>query len=110
VKTTLAIVCSLLLAWTPVLAQAPAAGVGRVGHTSCHCSKACCTAPASPESQPVPAAPVSASPQNQLLTLAPAVLAWILPDAPVSEFSTSVSSLLTVNAAPLFARNCARLL
>ena len=27
-KTTLAIVCSLLLAWTPVLAQAPAACVG----------------------------------------------------------------------------------
>jgi hypothetical protein len=111
VKTTLAIVCSLLLAWTPIVpAQAPAAGVARVAHACCHCGKACCAAPSSPDSQPVPAAPVPASYQSQLLTLAPAALAWILPDAPAPDFSTSVSSLLTANAAPLYARNCARLI
>jgi len=110
VKTTLAIVCSLLLSWMPVQAQAPAAGVGRVAHAACHCGKACCAAPASPESQPVPAAPVSTSSQNQLLTLAPAGLAWILPDAPAPRFATSLSSPLTANAAPLYARDCARLI
>ncbi|MGD0251433.1 MAG: hypothetical protein ABSC01_01910 [Verrucomicrobiota bacterium] len=110
-KTTLAIVCSLLLAWTPIVpAQAPAAGVGRVAHVSCHCSKACCAAPSSPQSQTVPAAPVPAPSQSQLLTLAPAALAWTLPDTPASGFSTSVSSLLTANAAPLYARDCARLI
>jgi len=107
----LAIVCSLLLAWTPfVPAQAPAAGVVRVAHACCHCGKACCAAPASPQSQPVPATPVPAPSQSQLLTLAPAVLAWTLPDAPAFGFSASVSSLLTANAAPLYARDCARLI
>jgi len=111
VKTTLVIVCSLLLAWTPfVLAQAPAAGVARVAHACCHCGKACCAAPSSPVSQPLPAAPVPASSQNQLLTLAPAALAWTLPAAPAPGFSASVSSRLTANAAPLYARNCARLI
>jgi len=111
VKTTLAIVCSLLLAWTPIVsAQAPAAGVVRVAHACCHCGKACCAAPSSPESQPVPAAPVPVSNQSQLLTLAPTALAWTLPDAPAPDFSASVSSLLTANAAPLYARDCARLI
>jgi len=111
VKTMLAIVCSLLLAGTPVVsASAPAAGVVRVAHACCHCGKACCAVPSSPQSQPVPAAPVPASSQNQLLTLAPAALAWILPDTFAREFSTSISSLLTANAAPLYARNCARLI
>jgi hypothetical protein len=111
VKTTLAIVCSLLLAGTPfVLAQAPVAGVVRVAHACCRCGKACCTAPASPTSQPVPATPAPAPSQNQLLTLAPAALAWTLPDAQVPGFSASVSSLLTANAAPLYARDCARLI
>jgi hypothetical protein len=111
VKTTLAIVCSLLLAWTPIVpARAQAAGVGHVAHACCHCGKACCAAPASPQSQPVPAAPVPASNQGQLLTLALTALAWTLPDAQTPEFSTSVSSLLTANAAPLYARDCARLI
>jgi hypothetical protein len=111
VKTTLAIVCSLLLAWTPILrAQAPAARVGRVVHACCHCGKACCAAPASPESQPVPAAPVPSSSQNQLLTFAPTALAWVLPTAAVLEFSPVISSPLTVKRLPLYARNCAFLI
>jgi hypothetical protein len=109
VKTTLAIVCSLLLAWTPVLAQATAAGVGRTAHTSCHCGKACCAAP-SPESQPVPAAPVPSSSQNQLSPLAPAALVWILPTTLAPEFSPPFSSSLTAKGTPLYARNCAFLI
>jgi hypothetical protein len=111
VKTTWAIVCSLLLAGTPIVsAQAPATGVVRGAHACCHCHKACCTAPTSPEPQPVPAAPFPASNQNQLLTLAPAALAWILPNAPASEFSTSPFSPLTATGLPLYARDCAFLI
>jgi len=111
VKTTLAIVCSLLLAGTPIVsAQAPAVGVVRGAHACCHCHKACCAAPASPQSLPVPAAPVPGSSQSQFLTLAPGALAWTLPAAPAVEFSVSTSSLLTANAAPLYARDCARLI
>jgi hypothetical protein len=110
VKTTLAIVCSLLLAWMPVQAQAPAAGVGRVAHASCHCGKVCCAAPISPESQPVPAAPVSNPAQNQLLTFTPTGLVWTLPNTSAPEFSTFISSPLTANAAPLYVRDCARLI
>jgi hypothetical protein len=111
VKTTLAIVCSLLLAWTPIVpAQAPAAGVARVAHACCHCGKACCAVPSSPQSQPAPVAPVPALNQSQLLTLAPDALAWALPDAQAPDFSISFSSLLTANAAPLYARDCARLI
>jgi len=111
VKTTLAIVCSLLLAGTPIVStQAPAAGVVRGAHACCHCRKACCAAPALPVSQPVPAAPVPAPSQGQLLTLAPAALAWTSPAAPAAEFSVSASLLPTANAAPLYARDCARLI
>ena len=110
-KMTLAIVCSVLLAWTPILrAQAPAARVGRVVHACCHCGKACCAVPASPESQPVPATPVPSSSQNQLLTLAPAGLIRTLPETPAPEFSASPSSPLTANRTPLYARNCAFLI
>ncbi|MGD0350247.1 MAG: hypothetical protein ABSB84_08045 [Verrucomicrobiota bacterium] len=110
-KTTLTIVCSLLLAWTPIVsAPAPAACVKRVAHAPCHCGRACCTVPVSPESQPVPAAPVPASYQSQLSTFAPAALAWSLPDTPAPDFSASVSSLLTASRTPLYTRNCARLI
>jgi len=110
VKTTLAIVCSLLLAWTPVLAPAQVAGVVRAAHACCHCGKACCVASPSPESQPVPATPVSISPPGQLLTLAPAGWSWTLPDGPALEFSTPAFSPFTADAAPLYARHCAFLI
>jgi len=110
VKTILAIVCSLLLAGTPVLMPAPAAGVVRVAHAGCHCGKACCVASPSPESRPVPATPVSLSAPNQFLTLAPAGLSWALPDLSAPESFIPVSPQFTANAAPLYARHCAFLI
>jgi len=107
----LAIVCSLFLAGTPVVpAPAQAADVGRVAHVSCRCRKACCAAPSSPRSHSVPAAPVPASSHNQFLAFAHAALAWALPAAPAPGFSSSIALLLTANTAPLYARNCARLI
>jgi len=110
VKTTLAIVCSLLLAWTPVLAPASAAGAVRVAPVCCHCGKACCVATPSPESRPVPATPVSISAPGQFLTLAPAGLSWTLPDALTPRFSNTVASPGKAKGIPLYARNCAFLL
>jgi len=112
VKAALAIVCSLVLVWTQgVLVQAPAAGAARVAQACCHCGKAgCCAAPHSPESRPAPAAPVPSSSQNQLWSLAPATLAWTLPDGEAHELSASSFSPLIAAGAPLYARNCARLI
>jgi hypothetical protein len=108
-KLTLAIVCSLLLAGTPlVLAQAPAACVVRSAHTACHCGKACCAKPAAPAS--APSSTIPAAPQNQILAPAPAAVVWLLPAAPASEIASDFSAPLTANRTPLFARNCAFLI
>jgi len=111
-KTALAIVCSLLLAWTNiVLAQTPGAGVVSAA-ASCHCGKktGCCAAKSSnSESQPVSAAP-NASFQNQVSLIAPAAVSWSLPELPVRGFSSSFSSASSEHGAPLFERNCAWLI
>jgi|SRR6516164_9829587 len=106
----LAMVCSLSLTGTPlVLTHAQAAGVVRVAH-ACHCGGACCVATPSPESQPVPATPVSNPSPNQLLTPATGVWVWTLPGAPATELSASFSLPFPANDAPLYARYCAFLI
>jgi predicted dithiol-disulfide oxidoreductase (DUF899 family) len=111
VKTALAIVCSLLLVWTPfVPLQAKAAGEKRSTPACCPCAQAqCCAAQAVPESQPVSVAPVSSSPQIQLLTL-PSAVAWTLPDSGSVAVSFYSASFSFAAAAPLYARDCARLI
>jgi hypothetical protein len=112
-KTALAIVCSLVLAWTNiVLAQAPEVSEAGAAPSCCHCSgkKSCCAANHSlPESQPVSAAPVSSS-QNQLSLPVPAVAVWTLPGTLVHELSSLLSPSLRTAGAPVFARNCAWLI
>jgi hypothetical protein len=111
-KTALAFVCSLMLAWTNfVLAQAPDAGVASATASS-HCGKktGCCAAKNShSESQPVSAAP-NLSFQNQVSLIAPASVSWSLPESPVREFPSSVPSTSAESGAPLFERNCAWLI
>jgi hypothetical protein len=111
-KTVLALVCSLLLAWTQIVLAAPAASVpSSAAQVVCHCrGTSCCAAQPVPESQPVSAAPVSVSSQNLLVTFAPAALAWVLPGTPVYEFSNSSFPSFTAAGTPLYARNCARLI
>ncbi|MGD0744673.1 MAG: hypothetical protein ABSA45_05920 [Verrucomicrobiota bacterium] len=43
------------------------------------------------------------------MTLAPGALAWTLPGVQAPGVSASAASLLMAIAAPLYARNCARL-
>jgi hypothetical protein len=115
-KTALAIVCSLLLIWTQFV-QTPAAGAGEVRvalsccSSDCECDRSqtsCCTAESLPESRPVSAAPVPS--QSQLLSLAPALWTWILPEARAFDLSFFLSLPLIVKGAPLYERDCARLI
>jgi hypothetical protein len=110
-KTALAFVCSLMLAWTNVLAQVPGASVVSAA-SSCHCDRkaSCCAAKhSSSESSPVSTAPVSSF-QNEFSPLAPAALAWTLPVVPARELSSSLPPFLTTAGTALFARDCARLI
>jgi hypothetical protein len=111
-KTALAFVCSLMLAWTNiVLAQALDASVASAA-SSCHCGKktSCCAAKRSvPESLPVSTTPVSSF-QNQFSPLAPATLAWALPAVPVRKSSPLISPSFETARTALFARNCAWLI
>lgn len=111
-KTALAIVCSLLLAWTNiVLAQAPEAGVACRAHCCCHdCGKSCCAAHHSlPGPQPVSAAPVSAF-QTHFAPLATTIVAWTLPQPTAREFSSSPYPSETTAGTALFTRDCAWLI
>ncbi|HEY2082186.1 MAG TPA: hypothetical protein VGI88_05330 [Verrucomicrobiae bacterium] len=112
-KTALAIVCSLLLAWTNfVLAEAPGAGVLRAAQPCCHCGKTsncCATKNNLPASPPVSAAPVS-SLQNQFSPLASATVVWALPANLARGLSSSSFQPSTTARSPLFARNCAWLI
>lgn len=110
-KTALAMVCMLLLAWTqPVFERVAAASEVRPGRACCGCGSNCCTANNhKPESPPVSAMPVSSS-SNPLLLLAPPALSWILPDPAAFAFSVSSFPRLNPVGVPLFARNCAWLI
>jgi hypothetical protein len=108
-KTALAFVCSLMLAWTNVvLAQAPDAGVASAA-PSCQCGKktGCCAAKNSrSELPPVSAAPTSSF-QNQVSLIAPASVSWSLPESPARKFPASLPITSSEDGAPLFERNCA---
>jgi hypothetical protein len=110
VKSLTAIFFSLLL----VLGQfAPAAAA--CAKPAMNCSDACrqmpcCAARPASGSQPAPAVPAQSGAQNQISLLAPATVAWILPQSPVSLVTSVSASPLVVMAAPLYARNCTLLL
>jgi hypothetical protein len=109
VKITLAIVCSLLLVLgQAVRASAPAASSGHV-EKNCGCGgKMSCCQTASVPQPPVTAAPVNS--QNQLLVPVPAAVLLVLPVAGTVLFSLPPSPALPASSAPIFARNCIRLI
>jgi hypothetical protein len=111
-KTALAFICSLMLAWTTLVTTQAAASVTSTA-ASCHCGKktGCCAANRSkPESPPV-SATSAPSFQNQFSLIAPATVAWALPGTTACELSSSlISSSSMTSGIPLFARNCAWLI
>jgi len=110
-KTALAIVCSLVLLWTQfVQAEHQAAGEAGPTPACCGCKSRCCAAKSSSESLPVSATPVSSFSQNQFLSLQPAGVDWTLPQTATQNILGVFFSPLTAAAAPLYARNCARLI
>jgi len=112
VKVVLAILFSVMLAAAPLLASgAPAMPCAKTLPACCQQGQAmpCCAAQSSSDSKSAPAVPAQSGPLNQILLPAPTAIAWVLP-AGQDQFSASIEPLLTSISAPLFARNCVRLI
>jgi len=107
VKIALAIVCSLLLVLGQAMAvSVPVASTGSaVKDCGCGGKMSCCRHAPQP---PVATAPASS--QNQILSPVPAVLISILAKTGTAQIFPAVSPSLSAEAAPIFARNCARLI
>jgi hypothetical protein len=69
----------------------------------------CCSAPTS-GSQSAPAVPAPSGIQNQFSFLAPVLMIWSLPENEAGSISFAFVSPLTASGAPLYARDCARLI
>jgi len=111
VKPLSAILFGLLLVWAQVLATPMPMTYFQPAHACCRCGgKMSCCAPSSPASQPVSALPSRSVTQHQLSFAVPDSLAWTLPAGPSCTLSFVTSSLRTVVATPLYARDCARLI
>jgi len=111
-KTALAIVCSFLLTGAPFLSAQAAPSCTKQNQAICHCGgkMSCCAGKTLPNSQPTPAVPAQTSSQNQLLLLAPHALAWALLNNETHPISFTAVSPSLVTGAPLYARDCARLI
>jgi hypothetical protein len=111
-KTALAIVCSLLLAGTPFLLAQAVPPCAKQNHACCHCGgkMSCCAGKSSPDSQPTPAVPAQSSSQNQLLLLIPHASTWTLLNNETHPISFTAASPSSMTSAPLYARDCARLI
>jgi hypothetical protein len=107
VKRFSAILFGLLLAWAQLSVAPAPVTPDQPAHVCCHCGgkMSCCSVPSS-GSHSVPAVPAPSSIQNQFSFLAPAVMAWILPENETGSISSAFVSPLTASGVPLFARNC----
>jgi hypothetical protein len=110
VKAILAILCglSLILGQTlPVSAGSCATAV----KTDCGCGgqMACCAEKSAPTS-PAPASTERAGSENQIVSLVPATVVWVLAAAGTSSLSPVKGFAAPLPAAPLFARHCSRLI
>jgi len=112
VKTTLAIVCSLLLMGTPFLmAQTSSSCVKHVRACCQHGGEMpCCKAKSAPDSQSKPAVPAQTGNQAQLSLLVPNALIWTLPTNPADTISSHSTLSSMTASAPLYARDCALLI
>jgi hypothetical protein len=111
VKRFSAILFGLLLVWAQLLAAPASACSRQQNHAGCHCGgkMSCCRVPSS-GSQPIPAVPANAGPQKQLSISAPAVVAVGPPENRAGLICSASRLPLMPNGAPLYARDCARLI
>jgi len=112
VKKLAAIIVSATLVWLPTSAgHVSQVGADQSVCCCCECGRAnCCVAPAEPGPPAAPAMPATAAQFSQLCLAAPTAVSWTLPEFSTPDISTSPASLLPADAAPLFARHCARLI
>ena len=103
-KFALTIVCSLLL----LLGQVMAAPVANAADCGCGGKMACCKQAQVPPAPPAATAQLGS--QNQMVSPVPVLVIWVLAPAGTLSISPTVASSLTAAAAPLFARNCVRLI
>jgi hypothetical protein len=107
VKIALAIVCSLFLVLGQAMAVSVpvACAVAAVKDCGCGGKMSCCRHASQP-----PAATAPASSQNQIVSPIPAQLVWVLAATGAAQVSPTVSPFLAAGTAPIFARDCARLI
>jgi len=110
VKPLSAILSGLLLVWAQLLAAPTSVTAAQPAHACCHCGgkMSCCAAPSG--SQPMPAVPSSAGPQKQLSISAPAIAAWSLPGNRAGLVCSASRLSSMHDGAPLYERDCARLI
>jgi hypothetical protein len=111
VKRLSAILFGLLLVWTQLLAAPTPPASAQPAHACCHCGgkMSCCAAPSS-GSQPMPAVPSNAGTQKQFSISAPAIVTGALPENRVGLICSASRLSLMPDGAPLYARDCARLI
>jgi hypothetical protein len=111
-KLLLAILFSVTLVWAQCVpaacAEAAPAAAGGSGCSCCHCGSAdCCMGKTTQRPQPMPAAPAPRGSQSShLLLVAPAALAFLLPQAPDLTFSPEAPAHPRAAALPLYQQNC----
>jgi len=116
VKPLLAILLSVVLVWVQsVLGACPQVASSAADGSGCscrHCGKTCCCInKKAPRSEPAPAVPAPGVAQSgQLLSLAPASVAFVLPPAASSAFAHLYSSPSRPAAPPLYQQNCTLLI
>jgi len=112
VKRFYAILFSSLLVWAQLPAAPMPACSRQPVRACCHCGgkMSCCAAQPVSGSQSAPAVPAPSGIQNQFLLPAPALMVWALPENEAGSISSAFVSPLTASGAPLYARDCARLI
>jgi len=111
VKSLFAILSGLLLGWSQLLAAPTLATSAQPAHACCHCGgKMNCCAASPSGSQPLPAVPANNGSQKQLSISAPAIAALTLPENRAGLILSSPRLSSMPIGAPLYARDCARLI
>jgi hypothetical protein len=111
VKTLSAILFAVLLVGAQLMVAPTRATPAQPAHACCHCGgqMSCCAAP-SPGSQPLPAIPSNPVPQKPLSISASPNVAPALPENRMGLVCPASWSSLMPMGAPLYARDCARLI
>jgi len=106
-----AILFGLLLVWAQLFAAPAPVSPARPAHACCHCGgkMSCCATPSS-GSQPLPAVPSSAGAHKLLSISAPGSAALTLLENRMSVICRASRLPSLSIGAPLYARDCARLI